>query len=79
MCYAPEVIESCKVILLFLLSKQNQNKEPQIGKEAIKKLLAAVDVHIPQPVRELDKPFYLPIEQVFSISGVYSVCKLFTN
>jgi len=46
-----------------------EGKEPQIGKDAIKKLLAAIDSYIPQPVRDLDKPFYLPIEQVFSISG----------
>jgi len=46
-----------------------EGKEPQIGKDSIKKLLAAIDSYIPQPVRDLDKPFYLPIEQVFSISG----------
>lgn len=46
-----------------------EGKNPELGKDAIKKLLAAIDTHIRQPVRELDKPFYLPIEQVFSISG----------
>jgi len=46
-----------------------QSKQPEIGKDAIKKLLDAIDTHIRQPVRELDKPFYLPVEQVFSISG----------
>jgi len=46
-----------------------------LGSEAVKKLLAAVDAHIPLPVRELDKPFYLPVEQVFSIAGMYnSLC-----
>ena len=42
---------------------------PEIGAEAILKLMAAVDEYIPQPVRPLDKPFLMPIEDVFSISG----------
>ena len=37
--------------------------------EPIKKLLAALDDYIPEPVRELDKPFLMPIEDVFSIEG----------
>ena len=37
--------------------------------KSIKDLLAAVDAHIPQPAYELDKPFLMPIEDVFSISG----------
>ncbi len=40
-----------------------------IGKEAVLKLMAAVDSWIPQPARPLDKPFLMPIEDVFSISG----------
>jgi len=44
-----------------------------MGTESVRKLLAAVDSHIPQPVRDLDKPFYLPVEQVFSIAGMYDV------
>ncbi|XP_064460167.1 elongation factor Tu, mitochondrial-like [Ornithodoros turicata] len=46
-----------------------ENKEPSIGKEAILKLLETVDQHIPDPVRDLDKPFLLPIESVYSIPG----------
>ena len=42
---------------------------PEIGKEAVLKLMAAVDDWIPQPARPLDKPFLMPIEDVFSISG----------
>ena len=42
---------------------------PEIGREAILKLMAAVDSWIPQPARPLDKPFLMPIEDVFSISG----------
>ncbi|MDR2074916.1 MAG: elongation factor Tu [Holosporales bacterium] len=39
------------------------------GKDSIMKLMEAVDSYIPQPVRAIDKPFLLPIEDVFSISG----------
>ncbi|MCL6683271.1 elongation factor Tu [Sphingomonas alba] len=46
-----------------------EDKNPEIGKEAILKLMAAVDEWIPQPERPLDKPFLMPIEDVFSISG----------
>src|SRR5678816_3021700 len=46
-----------------------EDKNPEIGKEAILKLMAAVDAWIPQPERPLDKPFLMPIEDVFSISG----------
>jgi elongation factor Tu len=41
----------------------------EAGKEAILKLMEAVDSYIPQPDRPKDKPFLLPIEDVFSISG----------
>jgi elongation factor Tu len=37
--------------------------------ESIEKLMDAVDSHIPTPAREVDKPFLMPIEDVFSISG----------
>src|SRR5437588_1015454 len=46
-----------------------EDKNPEIGKESILKLMAAVDEWIPQPERPLDKPFLMPIEDVFSISG----------
>ncbi len=39
------------------------------GVESLKKLLDALDSHIPQPQRITDKPFLMPIEDVFSISG----------
>jgi elongation factor Tu len=42
---------------------------PTLGKEAVQKLMAAVDSWIPQPARPLDRPFLMPIEDVFSISG----------
>ena len=46
-----------------------EDKNPEIGKESIIKLMAAVDEWIPTPERPLDKPFLMPIEDVFSISG----------
>ena len=39
------------------------------GREAILQLMEAVDSYIPQPEREVDKPFLMPVEDVFSISG----------
>ena len=41
----------------------------EIGKQAVLKLMSAVDEFIPQPERPVDKPFLMPIEDVFSISG----------
>ena len=42
---------------------------PEIGHDAVLKLMEAVDTYLPQPERPLDKPFMMPIEDVFSISG----------
>lgn len=39
------------------------------AKAAIKELMAAVDAEIPEPVRDVDKPFLMPVEDVFSITG----------
>jgi len=39
------------------------------GEAAIMELMDAVDSYIPQPVRDVDKPFLMPVEDVFSISG----------
>ena len=41
----------------------------EIGVPAIEKLVAALDSYIPEPQRDIDKPFLMPIEDVFSISG----------
>ncbi len=49
--------------------KAIEGDESEIGVPAIKKLLAALDTWIPQPEREIDKAFLMPIEDVFSISG----------
>ncbi|WP_368417361.1 elongation factor Tu [Falsiroseomonas sp.] len=46
-----------------------EDKTPEIGEKAILELMAAVDAYIPQPARALDRPFLMPVEDVFSISG----------
>ena len=46
-----------------------EDRSPEIGRDAILKLMAEVDQYIPQPTRDKDKPFLMPIEDVFSISG----------
>ena len=46
-----------------------EDKQPEIGREAVLKLMEAVDAYIPQPERAIDKPFLMPVEDVFSISG----------
>ncbi|HEX4693064.1 elongation factor Tu [Sphingomonas sp.] len=43
--------------------------DEKLGKEAVLNLMKAVDEYLPQPERPLDKPFMMPIEDVFSISG----------
>src|SRR5262249_37736145 len=46
-----------------------EDKSPEQGEQAVLKLMAEVDRYIPQPTRDKDKPFLMPIEDVFSISG----------
>ena len=46
-----------------------EGKDEAIGKNAIMELMKAVDEFIPQPDRPKDKPFLMPVEDVFSISG----------
>jgi elongation factor Tu len=46
-----------------------ENSDEKLGKNAILELMKAVDEGIPQPARPKDKPFLMPIEDVFSISG----------
>ncbi|TIN76650.1 elongation factor Tu [Mesorhizobium sp.] len=46
-----------------------EDSDKKIGEDSIRELMAAVDDYIPTPVRPLDKPFLMPIEDVFSISG----------
>ena len=46
-----------------------ESRDDEIGKKSIQELMAAVDSYIPQPSRAKDRPFLMPIEDVFSISG----------
>jgi elongation factor Tu len=46
-----------------------EGKTPEIGEQAVLKLMETVDDYIPQPARPLDLPFLMPVEDVFSISG----------
>jgi elongation factor Tu len=46
-----------------------EDKQKELGHDAILKLMEAVDAYIPQPERAKDRPFLMPIEDVFSISG----------
>jgi len=46
-----------------------EDRSPEIGREAVLALMKTVDEYIPQPERPVDRPFLMPIEDVFSISG----------
>ena len=46
-----------------------EGRDPKLGGESILALMKAVDEYIPQPERPKDRPFLMPIEDVFSISG----------
>jgi elongation factor Tu len=46
-----------------------EDRDPEKGEQAILKLMEAVDAYIPQPARQVDLPFLMPVEDVFSISG----------
>src|SRR5512143_320792 len=49
--------------------KALEGDKGELGAPAILKLMEAVDSYIPQPTRDVDKPFLMPVEDVFSISG----------
>ncbi len=57
------------LLLLVLLLLPLRGVIEEIGEKKIRELMDAVDSYIPQPEREIDKPFLMPIEDVFSISG----------
>ena len=51
-----------------------EDGDAALGKDSIMALMEAVDTFIPQPPRDTDKPFLMPVEDVFSISGRGTVC-----
>jgi elongation factor Tu len=46
-----------------------EERDPEMGEKSILELMDAVDSYIPQPARATDRPFLMPVEDVFSISG----------
>lgn len=82
-----ELIELVEMELAELLESKGYNDAPivrgsalkalegdQKYVDAIKELMKTVDENIPEPARDIDKPFLMPIEDVFSISGRGTVC-----
>ncbi|MEN2998212.1 MAG: elongation factor Tu [Brevinematia bacterium] len=49
--------------------KAMTNPDPNTDGKCVLELIEALDNHVPEPIREIDKPFLMPIEDVFSISG----------
>jgi elongation factor Tu len=60
--------EKCPIIRGSAL-KALEGDTSEIGEPAIMKLMEAIDEYVPDPVRDLDKPFLMPVEDVFSIKG----------
>lgn len=60
--------EKCPIIRGSAL-KALEGDTSEYGEPSIEKLIAALDEYIPDPVRDLDKPFLMPVEDVFSIKG----------
>jgi len=79
----PELVELVEMDIRELLAKNGYDEDAPIIKgsatkalegdkeneDAIMELVAALDSYIPEPIRDLDKPFLMPIEDVFSIKG----------
>jgi len=60
--------EKCPIIRGSAL-KALEGDTSELGEPSIEKLMTALDENIPEPKRELDKPFLMPVEDVFSIKG----------
>jgi translation elongation factor EF-Tu-like GTPase len=59
--------------LIIIVSDMFQDREAQLGKETVLKLLEAVDTYIPVPPRASDQPFLLPVEHVYSIPSAFNL------
>ena len=57
------------IIIGSALMALNGQDDNEMGTSAVKKLVETLDEYIPEPERDIEKPFLLPIEDVFSISG----------
>jgi elongation factor Tu len=60
--------DECPIVVGSAL-KALEGVDSEIGTQSIERLVQALDSYIPEPVREIEKPFLMPIEDVFSISG----------
>ncbi len=49
--------------------KALEGEDSEVGTQSIQRLMDAIDTYIPEPKRDIDKPFLMPVEDVFSISG----------
>ncbi|GAI84648.1 unnamed protein product, partial [marine sediment metagenome] len=56
------VVKGCAIHAL-------ENPDDEEAVACVQELLDAIDSYIPEPVREIDKPFLMPVEDVFSIKG----------
>jgi elongation factor Tu len=56
-------------VILGSALKALEGEDTEIGTQAVKRLMAAVDEAIPTPKRDVDKPFLMPVEDVFTIQG----------
>jgi elongation factor Tu len=56
-------------VIIGSATKALEGDESEIGVAAVRKLVETLDAYIPEPTRKIDRPFLLPIEDVFSISG----------
>ena len=61
--------DDCPIIIGSALMALEGKDDNGMGTSAVKKLVETLDVYIPDPERAIDKPFLMPIEDVFSISG----------
>ncbi len=61
-------VEKCPIIRGSAL-KALEGDDSDLGTKSIDKLMDALDEYIPEPVRDLEKPFLMPVEDVFSIKG----------
>ncbi|AXA68870.1 elongation factor Tu, partial [Pseudomonas oryzihabitans] len=57
------------IVIGSALMALNGNDDNEMGTSAVRKLVETLDSYIPEPERAIDKPFLMPIEDVFSISG----------
>jgi elongation factor Tu len=62
--------EKCPIICGSALEALNGN-ESEIGEPSVRKLLEALDSYVPTPVRDVKSPFLLPIDNAFTIPGLY--------